>query len=57
MDMVMADIGSLPIAEGDKVTLFENQNQLRAIASETGTIPYEILTSISQRVRRVYYHE
>jgi alanine racemase len=57
MDMVMADIGHLPIAEGDKVTLFENQNQLRAIANETGTIPYEILTSISQRVRRVYYHE
>jgi Alr-MurF fusion protein len=57
MDMVMVDIGRLPIAEGDKVTVFENQAQLRAIADETGTIPYEILTSISQRVRRVYYHE
>jgi Alr-MurF fusion protein len=55
MDMTMLDVTGLPeVAVGDSVTVFDATNKLDTIAQLEGTIPYEILTRISDRVRRVY---
>ncbi|MBO5871893.1 MAG: hypothetical protein J6Q75_04530, partial [Bacteroidaceae bacterium] len=43
--------------EGDQVILFGNELSPSILADIVGTIPYEILTSVSSRVKRVYYHE
>ena len=45
------------IQEGDEVTIFGDANLLQQIARTADTIPYEILTSVSPRVRRIYYQE
>jgi alanine racemase len=57
MDMTMLDVTGLNVKEGDEVIVFANDTELNDVASKVGTIPYEILTSISQRVKRVYYYE
>lgn len=57
MDMCMLDIGDAPIQEGDEIVVFERPDQLLDLARALGTIPYEVLTSISTRVRRVYLQE
>mgnify|MGYP000924420291 CR=1 FL=1 len=57
MDMCMADLGQLKASEGDEVILFSAQHSISEWARELGTIPYEILTSIGGRVKRVYYYE
>ena len=50
MDQVMIDVTGTPAAVGDKVVLFSDA---RTLAAARGTIPYEILTGITARVRRV----
>ena len=56
MDMAMLNISQIPNAKvGDTVTVFDNQITVQQLATACGTIPYEILTSISQRVKRVYF--
>jgi alanine racemase len=58
MDVCMIDITDIPEAqEGDQVLLFGNELSPSTLADIAGTIPYEILTSVSSRVKRVYYHE
>lgn len=58
MDMTMIDItGILDIHEGDEVTVFGKGLPVAEVAKWAETIPYEILTGISQRVKRVYFHE
>ncbi|MBC7743907.1 MAG: bifunctional UDP-N-acetylmuramoyl-tripeptide:D-alanyl-D-alanine ligase/alanine racemase [Flavobacterium sp.] len=57
MDMCMLDITGLEINEGEEVIVFNDQIRVEDIARSIGTIPYEILTGISQRVKRVYYYE
>jgi alanine racemase len=57
MDMCMVDITDLDVEEGDDIVVFGNEYSLEQLASDAGTIPYEILTSIPQRVKRVYYQE
>jgi len=57
MDMCMLDITGIDAVEGDEVIVFNNQIRVEDIAKQLGTIPYEILTGISQRVKRVYYYE
>jgi alanine racemase len=58
MDMTMLDItGILDIQEGDEVTVFGKDLSVADVARWAGTIPYEILTGISQRVKRVYFQE
>jgi alanine racemase len=54
MDMCMLDITGLDIKEGDEVIVFPD---VKKVAAEIGTIPYELLTGISSRVKRVYYYE
>ena len=58
MDVCMIDVTDIPDAqEGDQVILFGNELSPSILADIVGTIPYEILTSVSSRVKRVYYHE
>lgn len=58
MDMCMVDITDIPEArEGDEVIVFSPELPLEQIAQWADTIPYEIMTSISQRVKRVYVNE
>jgi alanine racemase len=57
MDMVMVDVSSISCIEGDDVEIFGTHISLSEFASLCDTIPYEILTSVSQRVKRVYLQE
>jgi alanine racemase len=58
MDMTMIDVTGLPdVREGDEVIVFGNELSVNQLAEWAGTIPYEILTGVSQRVRRVYFEE
>ena len=58
MDVCMIDITDIPnVNEGDMVTVFGNEPSISCLAEKTNTIPYEILTSISKRVKRIYYQE
>ena len=57
MDMLMADVSEIDCHEGDEVVLFGENPTVNFIAEKLGTISYEILTSISQRVKRVFYRE
>ena len=57
MDMTMLDISTIDCKVGDEVIVFGEQPHLNELATQIGTIPYEILTGISQRVKRVYYDE
>ena len=56
MDMCMVDVTTIPCAAGDEVHVFNAEHPLTEYAASLGTIPYEALTSISQRVKRVYVH-
>ena len=57
MDMLMVDISEINCKEGDSVIIFGESPTVSFIAEQLQTIPYEILTSISQRVKRVFYRE
>jgi alanine racemase len=57
MDMCMLNITGIDCKEGDEVVVFENQKQINSITKIGQTIPYEILTGISQRVKRIYFKE
>jgi alanine racemase len=58
MDMTMIDVtGIKGIKQGDEVIIFGNELSIQTLASWADTIPYEIMTGISQRVKRVYYEE
>ena len=58
MDMFMIDVTNIPgVQEGDDVIIFGNQLPVQQVAQWADTIPYEIMTGISQRVKRVYFEE
>ena len=57
MDISMIDVTDLEVSEGDEVILFGEDITITQLAEQLETIPYEILTSISPRVKRVYYKE
>ena len=57
MDVCMIDVTDIPCQEGDHVVLFGDQLSPSLLARTVNTIPYEILTSVSHRVKRIYYHE
>jgi len=54
MDMIMVDLTDIPAKEGDSVEIFGKNRPLKELAKEMNTIVYEVMTSISQRVVRVY---
>jgi alanine racemase len=57
MDMTMLDITDIPALEGDPVIVFGDALPITLLATWAQTISYEILTGISQRVRRVYFQD
>jgi alanine racemase len=57
MDMCMVDITGCNIHEGDEVIVFGKEQPVTELAKTLETIPYEIFTSVSSRVKRVYYQE
>lgn len=57
MDICMIDISDIPAKEGDSVEVFGKNIPLQTLANQMNTIPYEVLTSISKRVKRTYLAE
>ncbi len=57
MDMSMIDITLIKCNEGDEVIIFETTEQINQLASTLNTINYEVLTSVSSRVKRIYVQE
>jgi Alr-MurF fusion protein len=57
MDMSMIDVTGLHVKEGDEVIIFGEENPIQNLANQIETIPYEILTNVSSRVKRVYINE
>jgi alanine racemase len=57
MDMLMVDVTHIDCKEGNTVIIFGENPTVNYMAKQLQTIPYEILTSISQRVKRVFFRE
>lgn len=58
MDMTMLDVTHITnVKEGDEVIVFGKELSLNQVAAWSGTIPYEVMAGISQRVKRVYFEE
>jgi alanine racemase len=57
MDLVTVDITNIEAEEGDVVELFGENLTISEVAGWLKTISYEVLTSISRRVKRVYFQE
>ncbi|MCE6991557.1 bifunctional UDP-N-acetylmuramoyl-tripeptide:D-alanyl-D-alanine ligase/alanine racemase [Dyadobacter sp. CY323] len=57
MDMTMVDVTDAQVEEGDEVIVFGKEIPITEIAKNINTIPYEILTGIGDRVKRVFYKE
>jgi len=57
MDMCMVDITDIEANEGDEVIIFGQENSICKMAEILDTIPYEIITGISQRIKRIYSEE
>lgn len=58
MDQCMIDVTDVPsVAVGDNVEIFGDRMSVEKIAEILGTIPYEVLTSVSPRVRRIYFRD
>jgi alanine racemase len=55
MDVCMIDVTDIDCKEGDKVVVFGDDLPVTVLSDVLGTIPYEILTSVSNRVKRIYY--
>ena len=54
MDMLMVDLQNIKAKEGDEVIIFNGNPTLEEFSGYCQTIPYEVLTSISRRVKRIY---
>ena len=57
MDVCMVDVTDIDCKEGDEVEIFGKDLPVTRLAEWIGTIPYEVLTSISTRIKRVYYSD
>ena len=57
MDMTMVDVTGIPCQEGDEVEVFGEHLDIYEMAEHLKTIPYEVLTNISQRVKRVFIQD
>lgn len=54
MDMIMVNLGEVSAKEGDEIIIFNEYPSLEEFSKSCRTIPYEVLTSISRRVKRIY---
>lgn len=57
MDVCMIDVTDIDCKEGDTVEIFGDHLPVTVLSDVLGTIPYEVLTSVSERVKRVYFQE
>ncbi len=57
MDMCMVDVTNINCQAGDEVIVFGKSPNLLELAQDINTIPYEILTNVSERVKRIFYTE
>lgn len=57
MDVCMIDVTDIDCREGDQAIIFGDELPITKLSDMLGTIPYEVLTSISARVKRVYYQD
>jgi len=57
MDVAMIDVTDIDCAEGDQVVIFGEELPVTTLSDAIDTIPYEVLTGISNRVKRVYYQD
>lgn len=57
MDVCMIDVTDIDCKEGDSVIIFGDGLPVTELSDATGTIPYEILTGVSPRVKRVYFQD
>ena len=57
MDQAMIDVTGTDAQPGDAVEIFGDKLPLEELADKLGTITYEILTSVSRRVQRIYFYE
>ncbi|MBR1395240.1 MAG: bifunctional UDP-N-acetylmuramoyl-tripeptide:D-alanyl-D-alanine ligase/alanine racemase [Prevotella sp.] len=57
MDVAMIDVTDIDCHEGDKVEIFGNNLPVTVLSDTIDTIPYEVLTGVSNRVKRVYYQD
>ncbi len=57
MDLIMIDISTIEAKEGDTVEIFGDHIHISEVAEKLNTISYEVLTSVSRRVKRVYFQE
>lgn len=57
MDMCMIDVTAISASEGDEVIVFGKDYPISQLAHDIGTIPYDLLSGISRRVKRIYFHE
>jgi alanine racemase len=55
MDMMMVNVTHISCKTGDEVIVFGKNPKVTEMASVIRTIPYEIMTGISQRVKRIFY--
>ena len=57
MDMTMIDVTNAEVEEGDEVIVFGTEVPITDLAKRIGTIPYELLTGIGERVKRIFFKE
>lgn len=57
MDVCMIDVTGIDCCEGDSVEIYGNNLPVTILSDKLGTIPYEVLTATSNRVKRVYFEE
>jgi alanine racemase len=57
MDLTMIDVTNIAVNQGDEVEIFGKNISLKALANLSNTIPYEVLTNISARVKRIYIRD
>ena len=57
MDVAMIDVTDIPCQEGDMVEIFGEQLPVTVLSDALNTIPYEVLTGLSSRVKKIYYQD
>ena len=57
MDVAMIDVTDIDCKAGDQVIIFGEELPVTVLSDAIDTIPYEVLTGISNRVKRVYYQD
>ena len=57
MDVAMIDVTDIPGQEGDQVEIFGEHLPVTVLSDIIDTIPYEVITAVSNRVKRVYFQD